>query len=88
MFGRVYRDAGQIPALDDVLGEFEAYLGEIRDDLAKAFAPGRSRRAALRAILGHGLRFSTWQSLSREGLSDRRMAGLVARWAEAKAAGG
>ena len=32
-----------------------------------------------RAALGHALAFSTWRSLTREGLSDHAAAALIAR---------
>jgi hypothetical protein len=44
--------------------------------------PGRPR---LRAVIGHALRFSTWQSLAQERLSAKAMAELVGGWIRAAA---
>ena len=60
--------------------EFERYLADIREDLLAAWSPPRGAATAMRATLGHGLRFATWQSLSAEGLSDEDMAALCADW--------
>jgi AcrR family transcriptional regulator len=83
MWTSLYRDLGKLPALDEPMAQFEAYLGSVRNDLLATWKPRRSRR--LRATLGHALRFSTWQSLSAEGLSPTAMANLTTDWIVAAA---
>jgi len=81
MLRHVYRDAEQLPALQRALSGFEDYLDTVRGYLAAEWVP---RRLAS-AVLGHGLRFGTWQSLAAEGLDEADMVDLVARWVEAVA---
>lgn len=78
MWTSLYRDLGKTPALDEPMAQFEGYLGSVRDELLATWMPRRSRR--LRATLGHALRFSTWQSLSAEGLGPSAMAKLTTDW--------
>lgn len=90
MWEKAYRDVGEFPVLAARLQGFEDYLGGVRDDLAASWNPSASgastsRRRRLRALLGHAVRFTTWQSLSREGLRDGAMADLVVAWLGAAA---
>jgi AcrR family transcriptional regulator len=80
MWTGAYRDLDDVPALQPPMRGFEEYLEGIRDDLlaVRVPAPGDSRR--LRAVLGHGIRFSTWRSLRAEGLPDAEMAQVVTGW--------
>jgi AcrR family transcriptional regulator len=80
MWTSVYRDLKDVPALQPKMDEFQAYLDAVRDDLLTAWSPPRERRRLLRAALGHAVRFSTWQSLKEEGLSDASMVELMAAW--------
>jgi len=80
MWTSVYRDLEDIPALQSKMERFQAYLDAVRDDLLAAWSPPRGTRRQLRAVLGHAVRFSTWQSLQEEGLSDTSMAELVSGW--------
>ncbi|MGA8260058.1 MAG: TetR/AcrR family transcriptional regulator [Arenicellales bacterium] len=75
-----YRDYDEVPALQGPMREFEQYLDRIRDRLFDAWAPSRGRAAAVRAVLGHCLRYSTWRSLADEGLGDEGIADLMAAW--------
>jgi AcrR family transcriptional regulator len=83
MWASVYRDKDQVEAVAEALRGFEGYLEAVHSDLLAAWAPRRSKR--LRASLGHALRFSTWQSLARQGLAERDIAELVSTWIEAAA---
>jgi AcrR family transcriptional regulator len=80
MWNRAYRDEEEVPALKAVMGGFEAYLDAVRDDLLATWPSAPSTRRLLKATLGHCLRFSTWRSLDREGLSDAEMANVIERW--------
>jgi AcrR family transcriptional regulator len=82
MWTSVQRDRGEVPAMDEPMARFDAYLDGIRSDLRRAWEPpsGPAGAGACGSILGHALRFSTWQSLDGEGLDDSGMADLIARW--------
>jgi AcrR family transcriptional regulator len=80
MLSRIYRDVEDIEALRDAVAGFESYLDAVRDDLLKCWSPSRSARRAMKALIGHALRFSTWQSLRREKLKAAEMAALMADW--------
>jgi hypothetical protein len=75
-----YRDRDEVPALQGPMQEFEGYLAGIGEELLAAWSPPRRAATATRATLGHCLRFTTWQSLSGEGLSDEDMAALCVAW--------
>lgn len=83
MWRKAYRDVGQIEALALQMRKFEEYLDGIRADLAAAWQPPPARSSRLNAVLGHALRFSTWDSLAREGLDANGMADLFVTWLEA-----
>ncbi|XKE47025.1 TetR/AcrR family transcriptional regulator [Halomonas organivorans] len=78
MWARAYRDRDEVPALQAPLSAFEAWLDGIRDDLAQSWAT--SPEGPLTATLGHALRFSTWQSLTAEGLDDAQSAAAIVAW--------
>lgn len=79
MWRGAYRDLEQVPALAAPMARFEAYLTEMREGLMTGLEGG-GEQALLRATLAHLLRFSTWDSLQREGLDDDAIAGLGSRW--------
>lgn len=82
MWTRVYLDYNDVPALQKPMADFDAYLDGIRQDLIRAWEASQgSAGEGMQEVLGHALRFSTWQSLSEEGLDDAAMARLVVRWA-------
>lgn len=85
MWTRAYQDGPEVPALQPKMAEVAEYLGSIRDDLARGFGGRKGASGAVRAVIGHGLQFSTWQSLEREGLSDDEKSALMARWLESLA---
>ena len=80
MWTSAYRDLDDVPAMQPPMRGFEDYLEGIRDDLLAAWSPPREQRRLLRAVLGHAVRFSTWQTLSAEGLGDAEMADVVTSW--------
>jgi hypothetical protein len=77
MLSKLYRDVGDMAALQAVMQQFETFLTSVADDLANAWAPeNRSLRAAAR----HAVRFATWSSLEAEKLSDAEKVRIVASW--------
>lgn len=80
MWRRVYRDLEQTPALQPPMAAVEGYLAQIGQDLLGAWEPDGGRRRDVRVTLDHCLRFSTWQSLKQQGLSDAGMVTLMMRW--------
>lgn len=83
MWTSVYRDKDVMATVAEAMKEFESHLDAVRADLLSEWAPHRSKK--LRATLGHALRFSTWQSLSAQGLGTRAMVMLVGTWVAASA---
>lgn len=81
MLAASYRDVDVVPALRKPMAAFDGLLDAIRDGLLEGFAAPAARR--LRPVLGHALRFTTWNSLDREGLDDAAMADLLRRWVDA-----
>jgi AcrR family transcriptional regulator len=86
MLRLAYRDRDDLPALQGPMRGLEEYLDGIRQDLFEAWRPGRSKAAAIRAVLGHCLQYPAWRSLSSEGLSDTQMADLASAWVQCIAA--
>jgi len=80
MWEMAHRDEPDVPALKPPMDRFRDYLSEIADDLAKNLAPTRNTRKAVSVTLAHILRFTTWQSLATEGLTDDGMARLACDW--------
>lgn len=78
MWRSLYRDVGQVDALDEPMREFDEYLAVVSDTMLAAFPSRRSKR--LRASVAHSVRFSTWQSLDEQGLSPKAAANLVCEW--------
>jgi AcrR family transcriptional regulator len=78
MLANVERDAPRMPALAEA-ADSTPYVEAMKGVLRR---PGR-RRKLEEAALGHALAFSTWHSLTQEGLSDREavevIVGLVGR---------
>lgn len=80
MWSASYRDRDAVPALEAPMAAFEAHLDAIRDDLIAALTLPSSARKPAAATLGHALQFSTWVTLSRQGMGGAAMAGLVEQW--------
>jgi AcrR family transcriptional regulator len=77
-----YRDVANVEALHKPMEEFEAYLDAVRDELLKAWKTKAGTKNRIKAILRHGLRFSTWQSLNEELQNDEKIADLMSIWLE------
>lgn len=80
MWRAAYRDVGQVAAMQVPMGQFEAYLDMVADDLVQAWHTTQATRKRLKATLRHALRFTTWQSLENGGLKDKQIAELVQVW--------
>jgi len=74
MLDRLYRDSGEIPALDRQLEQFDEYLDALAVDLA-ATQGGRSMR--LKATARLLTRFRTWSELGRGELGHRARVDLA-----------
>lgn len=75
-----HRDEADVAALREPMLRVRDYLGGIRDDLVRGFAPVPATATGMHATLGCAVEFGTWQSLARQGLDDPAMAALVCDW--------
>jgi AcrR family transcriptional regulator len=80
MWTVAYRDVDQVEALQGPMGQFEAYLDQVRDDLLASWKIKQENKKSLAITLRHCLRFSTWSALKKEHLSDKKIAELVMSW--------
>jgi len=80
MWTSIYRDYGKVPALDQPMQQFEAYLEEIKKVMLADRTAYKSKQ--LQATLGHVISFSTWKSLSGQGLRRAAIVDLVCGWIE------
>jgi AcrR family transcriptional regulator len=85
MFSNVLRDAELVDFARDAVAPLNAYL----DEAAEALLIGRSargrRRQLLRGALRHAIAFSTWRSLSANGIGRPDAAKLMAALIEGAA---
>ncbi|MDA0347814.1 MAG: TetR/AcrR family transcriptional regulator [Verrucomicrobia bacterium] len=79
MLTKVYRDAPEIPALGLIMQGFDDYFSTIADKLTLDLLNGKSN-PQLRSVARHLVRFSTWQSLSKENLTVKEIALLGWAW--------
>jgi len=79
MLSRVYSDAADVPALQEVMGGFRAYLDQIAKDLLKAWQPGSKKRKDVNALLKHAILFSTWESFSQDKMKEKRIAEVLTK---------
>jgi AcrR family transcriptional regulator len=80
MFKVAYRDVEKVEALQAPMGQFEAYIDQVRDDLVACWKVKSENKKSLALTLRHCLRFSTWASLKNENLSDKKITELVMDW--------
>lgn len=80
MWGSSYRDVDLVPALAERMAQVEAYLDGVARDLVAPMRLQRKVRSRVLTTVRHGLRFSTWRSLTEGGLSDHEGAALVGSW--------
>jgi AcrR family transcriptional regulator len=86
MYSNVLRDAELVDLVRDAVAPLQAYL----DEAAEALTGGRPargrRRQLLRSALRHALAFSTWRSLTTNGIGRSDAAKLVTALVEAASA--
>lgn len=80
MFTGAYRDLDKIEALQGPMGQFDAYIDMVSDDLVATWNKTHAAKKQLQVTLRHALRFSTWQSLKNAKLKDEKVAELVKAW--------
>ena len=80
MWSAAYRDVDKVEAMQGPMGQFEAYLDQVRDDLLASWSAKQNDKKTLALTLRHCLRFSTWTSLKNENLSDNKIVELVMGW--------
>jgi AcrR family transcriptional regulator len=80
MLAQVLRDEEKVPALQEVMASYRAYLAEMAGGLAAGWGVEGEAQRFLRAVVGHALRYETWRSLFDEGLSNREAVALMSRF--------
>ena len=80
MWTVAYRDVDEVEALHEPMGRVEAYFDGMRDELLANWKVPAKDKKQLSLTLRHCLRFTTWQSLKNESLSDKQMVNLVMNW--------
>jgi AcrR family transcriptional regulator len=83
MFSNVLRDAEVVDFARDAVAPLQTYLEEAADVLATGRGVRGRRRQLLRGALRHALDFSTWRSLSANGIGRPDAARLGAALVEA-----
>jgi AcrR family transcriptional regulator len=85
MFSNVLRDADLVDFARDAVAPLQAYLGEAAEILTSGRPVRGRRRQLLRGALRHALAFSTWHSLTINGIGRSDAAKLVTALVEAAA---
>lgn len=88
MLEQVLRDEEEVDELAEVMSPWWEYMKEVAGGLAAGWGVATKRQRILRAAVGHALRFSTWTTLSDEGLSDDEAVELMVGLVRCAAAGG
>lgn len=81
MWRKSFRDAPDVPALDQPMAAFQQYLTDIRTNLCASLDPGN---VALERTLDHLLAFPTWESLHALCGSPREAVALAMSWIDAQ----
>jgi AcrR family transcriptional regulator len=80
MWRVAYRDLDMVDALKEPMGQFEAYIDMVCEDLMKVWKKTHTTKKQLQLTLRHALCFLTWQSLHGAKMSDEKIAELVNTW--------
>jgi hypothetical protein len=78
MLDNVLRDEATVPAVEEVMRPWWAYLREVAGGLATGWAVDPARQRDVRAMVGHAVRFESWRTLAAEGVDDGTAARLMA----------
>jgi hypothetical protein len=85
MFSNVLRDAELVDFARDAMSPLHAYLDAVAEILIAGRRARGRRRDLLRAALRHALAFSTWRSLTANGIGRSDAAKLVTALVEGAA---
>ena len=80
MLTGAYRDYDAVEAMRAPMNRVETYLDQVRDDLLTHWKVKGKRKQQLSLTLRHCLRFTTWQALKNENLSDTQIVELAMSW--------
>ncbi|MGD8925712.1 MAG: TetR/AcrR family transcriptional regulator [Thioalkalispiraceae bacterium] len=80
MWTVAYRDIEAVEALQEPMGRVDAYFDNMRDELLANWNISSKDKKPFSLTLRHCLRFTTWQALKTESLSDKQMVRLVMNW--------
>lgn len=80
MWSASHRDESLVPALQEPMDGFRAFVGSVGDDLSARLDSGGEGRAGTTVTIHHALAFPTWRSLDRQGLTDEAMVDLAMTW--------
>ena len=80
MWRSLYRDIDEVEALRGPMSQFESYIDAIRDELLTAWKVKANEKKQLSLTLRHCLSYSTWSSLKKDKLSDKKIVDLVMNW--------
>ncbi len=83
MFSNVLRDAEVVDFARDAVAPLQAYIEEAVEILTIGRRARGRRRQLLRGALRHALAFSTWRSLSTNGIGRSDAAKLITALVEA-----
>ena len=79
MLAKVYRDASEVEPLAPIMKGFDEHFNSIADRLVSDLKPTAGNEP-LKSVVRHLVRFSTWQSLSNENLSENEITEVGLRW--------
>ena len=79
MLAKIYRDVSEVEALKPIMEGFDAYFTGLADNVALDLS-NQNPTGSLKAVSRHLARFSTWQSLSLENLSEEDIAQVGLAW--------
>jgi AcrR family transcriptional regulator len=80
MWSVSYRDAPEVPALEEPMARFRAFTQGVGDDLTAYLARRREPERRIAVTLHHALSFGFWESMAEQGLADAEMVDLVISW--------
>lgn len=78
MISKILRDLELVPELAHTSASYVAYFERVRDQLLRGHRARGKGRTRLRAAIGHAVAFTTWRSLTEEGLDDDDAARVAA----------